>query len=163
MVGVGAPSQRGFAFTIPSVATEGLRKDHVFTFNLNLCRPVSSIRTKCHLCCLFPLLVLCRAASIHPSSNYLSRAGLQVQQSKQRHPVFSLSSHFFQLFRGESWGVPRPAKRHSLSTAFWVSPGMSSHWDMPGTPVQGGVQGASGIDARSTLANSGIEQGSNSH
>ncbi|KAK3549455.1 hypothetical protein QTP86_001458 [Hemibagrus guttatus] len=47
-------------------------------------------------------------------------------------------------------GVPRPAKRHSLSSMSWVFPGASSRWGMPGTPPQGDVPEASETDARAT-------------
>ena len=48
---------------------------------------------------------------------------------------------------GRHQGVLRPAERHSLSNMSWVFPGVfpgvSSQWDVPGTPHQGGVQEAS--------------------
>ncbi|KAK3546893.1 hypothetical protein QTP86_003766 [Hemibagrus guttatus] len=47
-------------------------------------------------------------------------------------------------------GVPRPAERHSLSSVFWVFPGASYRWGMPGTPLQGDVPEASETDARAT-------------
>ncbi|MEQ2280372.1 hypothetical protein AMECASPLE_019101, partial [Ameca splendens] len=41
--------------------------------------------------------------------------------------------------------VPMLAERHSPSSVSWAIPGPSSRWDVPG-----GVQEASGIDARAT-------------
>ena len=55
---------------------------------------------------------------------------------------------------GGSQGIPRPAERHSHSSKSWVFLGFSSRWGMPGTPPEGGVQGASDIDARATSAGS---------
>ncbi|MED6237038.1 hypothetical protein ATANTOWER_018065 [Ataeniobius toweri] len=52
---------------------------------------------------------------------------------------------------GGAQGVPRPAERHSPSSVSWAVPWPSSWWDEPGTPPEGGVQEASGIDARATL------------
>ncbi|MED6275841.1 hypothetical protein CHARACLAT_030585 [Characodon lateralis] len=51
-------------------------------------------------------------------------------------------------------GVPRPAEKHSPSVMSWAIPWASFWWDMPGTPPEGGVQEASGIDARATSTES---------
>ena len=40
---------------------------------------------------------------------------------------------------GGSRGVPRPAERYNPSSVSWVDPGVSSRWDMPETPPEGGV------------------------
>ena len=77
--------------------------------------------------------------SIHPSILYrLSRS--PGQQPEQGSPHFPLASHFIQLSRGGSRGVPRPAERHSGSCKSQVFPGASYRWDVPWTPHQGGVR-----------------------
>ncbi|MED6244702.1 hypothetical protein ATANTOWER_021568 [Ataeniobius toweri] len=55
---------------------------------------------------------------------------------------------------GGAQGAPRPAERHSPSSVSWAVPWASSHWDVPGTPPEEGVQEASGIDARATSTGS---------
>ncbi|MEQ2164982.1 hypothetical protein GOODEAATRI_012312 [Goodea atripinnis] len=65
-------------------------------------------------------------------------------------PDVPLPRHLLQLLQGGAQGVPRPAERHSAPILSWVIPWASSHWEVPGTPPEEGVQKASSIDTRAT-------------
>ena len=47
-------------------------------------------------------------------------------------------------------GGSRLSKEANFSNRSWVCPGSSSQWDMPGTPLQGFVKGASSPGAPTT-------------
>ena len=55
---------------------------------------------------------------------------------------------------GEYQGVPRPAEKHIVSNVSWVCPGASSWQDMPRTPLNCGIQGASSRAAQTTSTGS---------
>ena len=113
----------------------------------------------CCVCCLC-LILQCRFLNIYetflqyivnpmliqpPSIHHLPlvRGSGRGGSSFNRETQTSLSPATSSSSSGGTRGVPRPAGRHSLSNVSWVFPGVSSQWDVPGTPHQGGVQGAS--------------------
>ena len=66
--------------------------------------------------------------SIHPSIICrFSGIGSWGQQLEQRNPDVPIPGHFLQLFRGDPDAFPGQS-----------FPGVSSQWDVPGTPHQGG-------------------------
>ena len=83
----------------------------------------------------------------HPSIFIrLSGAGSRGQLPEQGHPDLPLP--------GGSQGAPWPAGRHSHSSVSWVFLGVSTWRNMPGTPPEAGIPGASETDARATSAGS---------